>query len=62
MIASAPSFRNGSKRALGEWVCLRVRGSGSIGFPGEGEHGVRPYANVVGANSMFAPLSFQEVT
>jgi hypothetical protein len=26
----------------------------SICVSGEGEHGVRPYANVVGANSMFA--------
>ena len=25
-----------------------------IWVPGEGEHGVRPYANVVGANSMLA--------
>jgi hypothetical protein len=70
MIASAPSFRNGFSRALGEWVCLRVRNSGSIRCPGEGEHGVvltqvmhltgrvaRPYNICVGANSMFAPRS-----
>jgi hypothetical protein len=25
-----------------------------IWVPGEGEHGVRPYANVVGANPVFA--------
>jgi hypothetical protein len=29
-------------------------GSGSIRGSGEGEHGVRPYANVVGANPVFA--------
>ncbi len=32
-------------------------GSGSVGCTGEGEHRVRPYANVVGTNSMFALLS-----
>ena len=78
MIASAQAFRNGPRRASGEWVCLRLRDSGSIGCSGEGEHGVRPYANVVGASdparkvhglgqddSMFALRSdheFQEVT
>jgi hypothetical protein len=65
MIASAPSFRNGSRRALGERVGSQGDGFGSICCSGEGEHGVRPYANVVGANSMFAPRSeheFQEDT
>jgi hypothetical protein len=62
MIAIAPSFQNGFSRALGEWVCLRVCNSGSIRFPGAGEHGVRPYNICVGANSMFVQLAFQEVT
>jgi hypothetical protein len=30
------------------------RNLGSVGCTSAGEHGVRPYANVVGANSMFA--------
>jgi hypothetical protein len=64
MIASAQLFRNGSRRDLVERVCLQVCGSGSVRCSGEGEHRVRPYANVVGANSMFALRSeheFQEV-
>jgi hypothetical protein len=67
MIASAPSFRNGLSRASGERVCLRVRDSGSIRFPGEGDHEGRPYKNrlSVGATLVVALRSeraTQEVT
>jgi hypothetical protein len=64
MIASAQAFRNGFSRALGEWVCLQVRGSGSIGCPGEGDHEGRPYGKTgfVGATLVVALHEFQEVT
>jgi hypothetical protein len=64
MIASAPSFRNGSRRALGEWVCLRVRGPGSVRCSGEGDHKGRPYENhfSVGATLVVALCTFQEDT
>jgi hypothetical protein len=64
MIVSARSFRNSSRRALGERVCLRVRDSGSIGFSGEGDHEGRPYGKTgfVGATLVVALHDFQEVT
>jgi hypothetical protein len=64
MIASAQEIRNGSRRALGEWVCFRVRSLGSIGCPGEGDHEGRPYKTrfPVGATFMVALHQFQEVT
>jgi hypothetical protein len=67
MIASAQAIQNGFSRALGEWVCLRVCDSGSVRFPGEGDHEGRPYKNrlSVGATLVVALRSehtFQEVT
>ena len=67
MTASVPEIRNGSRRASGEWVCLRLRDSGSIGCSGEGDHEGRPYGEngFVGATFMVALRSeraAQEVT
>jgi hypothetical protein len=63
MIASAPSFRNGSRRALGEWVCLQGDGFGSMCCSGEGDHEGRPYGKMgfVGATLVVALQPFQEV-
>jgi hypothetical protein len=67
MIASARAFQNGFSRALGEWVCLPIDGSGSNGMCWRVRGMPRPYAKTgfVGARHASPYRSehaFEEVT